>query len=92
MSKKDWETNGMHNGSPIYCPVNAYGDCPYCDQCNICHIHDPIEDCDDFGSFFESWFDWECADEMAETDPDNSFAEQEIQWAREKYGYQDERG
>ena len=86
MSKKDWETDGMHNGQPIYCPVNAYGDCPYCDKCNICHIQDPIEDCSDFDAFFESWEDWE----EANTDDDDaplSFAEEEIQWAREKYGY-----
>ena len=59
MSKKDWETDGKHNGESIFCPVNAYGDCPYCDQCNICHIANPIEECDDFGSFFESWDEWE---------------------------------
>lgn len=56
---KENETNGMHNGDPIFCPVNAYGDCPYCDQCNICHVADPFEDCDDFSYFFDDWFDWE---------------------------------
>ena len=25
---KEYQTNGLHNGQPIYCPVNAYGDCP----------------------------------------------------------------
>lgn len=91
MSKKDWETDGMHNGSPIYCPVNAYGDCPYCDEKGICHIQDPIEDCSDFGAFFESWEDWEEADTV-DNDAPLSFAEEEIQWARERYGYKDERG
>ena len=105
MSKKDWETDGYRNGDPIYCPVNAYGECTYCDQCNMCHIADPIEDCDDFASFFESWNDWVKADDnpcagcpndiycrteghicedLAET-----FAEDEIQWAGDVYGYED---
>lgn len=80
MSKKDWETNGYRNGDPIYCPVNAYGECPYCDQCNMCHVADPIEDCDDFACFFESWDDWVKANDV---DPDalESFAEDEIHWA-----------
>ena len=54
MAKRDWETDGTRNGDPIYCPVNAYGDCPYCDQCNMCHVKDPIEDCEDFAMFWES--------------------------------------
>ena len=37
---------------------NAYGDCPYCDQCGVCHIEDPIADCDDFALFFEDWDEW----------------------------------
>lgn len=53
------ESNGMHKGEVIYCPVNAYGDCPYCDQCIVCHIADPMKDCDDFSVFFESWEEWE---------------------------------
>lgn len=53
------DTNAMHNGDPIFCPVNAYGDCPYCDQCNLCHIADPMTDCDDFSTFFEDWDEWE---------------------------------
>ena len=90
MSKKDWETNGLHNGEPIYCPVNACGDCLYCDQANICHIADPIENCDDFGVCFSDWEEWERADEM--DDNRESFVEEEIEWARERYGYRDERG
>ena len=88
MSKKDWETDGYRNGDPVYCPVNAYGDCPYCDQCNMCHIADPMTDCDDWVNFFDSWFDWENADDV---DPDapNSFAEDEIHWAGDVYGYED---
>ena len=88
MSKKDWETDGTHNGDPIYCPVNAYGECPYCDQCNMCHVADPIKDCDDFACFFESWDEWVNADDV---DPDapESFAEDEIKWAGDVYGYED---
>ena len=56
---KEYQTDGLHNGQPIYCPVNAYGDCPYCDEKGICHISDPIEECTDFTAFFDSWEDWE---------------------------------
>lgn len=62
--------NGLYNGDPTYCPVNAYGDCPYCDQCNICHIDDPMEDCDDWQGFWKSWDEWEAADYYDE-DSDN---------------------
>lgn len=58
-----FETDGTHNGSPVFCPVNAYGDCPYCDQCNQCRIANPVEECDDFAAFFETWDDWESLDE-----------------------------
>lgn len=51
-------TEGTYNGEITFCPVNAYGDCPYCDQENICHERDPQEDCDDWQTFFESWDEW----------------------------------
>ena len=88
MSKKDWETDGYHDGYPIYCPVNAYGDCPYCDQCNMCHVKDPVEDCEDFAFCYETWDEWVDADNI---DPDalESFAEDEIKWAGDVYGYED---
>lgn len=57
MAKQDFETDGLHKGEPIYCPANGW-DCPYYGS-GICHIKDPIEDCDDFLAFFESWEDWE---------------------------------
>lgn len=57
--KNDFETNGYRLGTPIYCPVAAYGNCPYCDQCNLCHIADPIEECDDFAAAHGSWEEWE---------------------------------
>lgn len=52
---------GTYNGDITYCPANAYGDCPYCDQCNVCHIKDPFEDCDDWCAVFdheEGWDGW----------------------------------
>lgn len=51
------ESNGTRNGSPIYCPVNGW-DCPYF-KSGICYIADPITECDDFATFFESWEDWD---------------------------------
>ena len=58
MARKDWETDGLRNGEPIYCPVNGW-DCPYWDQKGICHIADPIEDCTDFSAFWESWEEYD---------------------------------
>lgn len=54
------ETNGKHNNETVYCPVNGT-DCPYYEK-GICYIANPIEECDDFGSFFESWEEWEEAE------------------------------
>ena len=41
----------------VYCPVNGW-DCPYYEK-GICYICDPMEDCDDWGIFWESWEEWE---------------------------------
>ena len=49
---------GTYKGEKTFCTVNAW-DCPYCDKHLVCHIDDPIEDCDDFGTFFETWEEWE---------------------------------
>lgn len=49
---------GTYRNQPTYCTVNAIGDCPYCDKNMICHIDNPVEDCDDFNTFFETWQDW----------------------------------
>ena len=57
MSKEHFETDGLRNGEPIYCPVNGW-DCPYYGK-GICHIKDPIEDCDDFGVFWDSREDYD---------------------------------
>ena len=77
---------GTYNGSYTYCPVNAYGDCPYCDQSNVCHINDPMEDCDDWGAFFDSWDDWLNCDD-ANPDAPEDFADDEIAWAMDEMGY-----
>lgn len=53
------ETNGTHNGEAIFCTCNDW-ECPYY-QDGICYISDPIEECDDFSSWFESWEEWENA-------------------------------
>ena len=84
--KKDFETDGMRNGEPIYCPVNAYGDCPYCDKNLICHIADPIEDCSDFQCFWSSWEEYDDADNVDPESP-TDFSEDEISFAERNYGY-----
>lgn len=65
--------NGTYNGETTYCTVNAYGACPYCDQCNVCHIEDPFEDCDEWNMFFESWDEWLALD--SDEEPDSIFYE-----------------
>ena len=50
---------GTYNGDFTYCTVNAYGDCPYCDQCGICHIDNPVEDCDDTPEYEDDDCDYE---------------------------------
>lgn len=80
---------GTYNGMTTYCPVNAYGDCPYCDQRCVCHVENPVEDCDDWMSLWgEDWEMWLTADTF---DPDapTDFAEDEIKWAGDVYGYED---
>lgn len=60
---------GTYNGETTYCTVNAYGECPYCDQCNVCHIDDPMKDCDDFAAFFDSWDEWLSLDDIPNDEP-----------------------
>ena len=59
MAREDWETDGTRKGYTVYCPSFAVGDCPYCDKNGICHIHDPLEECSDFGEYYESWEQYE---------------------------------
>ena len=60
------ESDGTHfdphtgNPEPIFCPANGW-DCPFYEN-GICYIANPVEECDDFGSFFESWEEWEEAE------------------------------
>ena len=53
------ESNGKRNGVSIYCPANAYGDCPYCGKDGICYISDPMEECSDFIDVYGSWEEWD---------------------------------
>ena len=53
------ETDGTRNGGPIYCPVNGW-DCPYYKD-GKCHIQDPVNDCDDFASFWPNWEEYDDA-------------------------------
>ena len=87
--RKNWETDGYRNGQPVYCPFNAYCDCLYCDSDYLCHIADPVEDCTDFQAFFPSWQEWEDADNVDDDAP-TDFSEDEIEWARQRYGYNED--
>lgn len=59
------ESDGKHFDSNtgkrewVFCPCNGT-DCPYYAH-GICYINDPMEDCDDWGMFWESWEEWEDA-------------------------------
>lgn len=77
---------GTYNGQHTYCPVNGW-DCPYCDKNLVCHIDNPCEDCDDWSFFFPTWQDWENVDHIEDETTD--FAEEEIAWAREYMGYEE---
>ena len=49
------ESNGMHKGEVIYCPVNGW-DCPYYTDNNHpcrCTLANPMEDCDDFATMWD---------------------------------------
>lgn len=51
---------GTYNGETTYCTVNGL-DCPYYKD-GVCHIDDPMADCDDFAAFFDGdWEVWESA-------------------------------
>lgn len=67
------ESNGLHNGKPIYCPVNGW-DCPYYED-GICYVEDPIDDCADFGDFWESWEEYDAVDEEDDYEPEDSDCE-----------------
>lgn len=71
---------GTYNDETTYCTVNAYGDCPYCDQCGICHIDDPMEDCDDFAAFFQG--DWDFWLNLDDDEPEDA-----LQWEDYDMGF-----
>lgn len=51
---------GTYNGEYTYCTVNCWNekDCPYARK-GICHIEDPMADCEDFACFFDGdWDNW----------------------------------
>ena len=48
---------GKHEN--VYCPVNGL-DCPYYEK-GICYINDPMDECDDWATFWDSWEEWENA-------------------------------
>lgn len=52
------ETDGTYKDFDVECPTLAWADCPYCDQCFICHCKEPWEDCDDFGSYYDDGDDY----------------------------------
>lgn len=58
MSMKYFETDGTRNGLNVYCPI-CDTTCPYCDEDGRCRITDPLEECSDFGAYYESWEEYE---------------------------------
>ena len=70
MSKKDWETDGTRNGTPVYCPTDDFS-CPYYGK-GLCHIKEPCDNCDDYASFFEEWEEYDdIPDDVDETGYDS---------------------
>lgn len=58
MSMKYFETDGTRNGLNVFCPTCDMT-CPYCDKEGLCRISDPLEECSDFGEYYESWEEYE---------------------------------
>ena len=81
-------TDGLRDGEPVYCPVNCRGenDCPYSDERGICHLVDPMKGCEDFATFWQSWEEYDAAEEY-EADEREDFSHEEITFAEEAYGY-----
>lgn len=79
---------GTYDGEFTFCPVNAIGDCPYCDKKCVCHVEDPCEDCDDWQMFWGNWQEWKEADYLSDDAP-KDFSQEEIEWAKENYDYEE---
>ena len=62
---------GTYNGNTTFCPVNAYGNCPYRDQSGVCHIDDPMKDCSIWSYLWDSWEDWQNVDWITSDDDIN---------------------
>lgn len=75
--------NGTYNGETTFCTVNAYGACPYCDQCGVCHIDDPQRDCEDWRFFWDSWDEWLQCDSVQEDEEEDTY---------EDWGYNEDEG
>lgn len=45
---------------PIVCPIEDYT-CPYCDANGCCMIDNPYEECDDYATIYQDFFD--CTEE-----------------------------
>ena len=52
---------GYMRKGKIYCPLNGW-DCPYYKK-GECGIENPLEECDDFGYFWDADDDYICEDE-----------------------------
>lgn len=64
----DYETNGYLNDTyPLYCPSDD-SSCPYLDKHGMCRISDPLNNCTDFGDYWDSYEDYAKAIEGDEED------------------------
>ena len=59
--EKENKKGGHMRKKKIYCPVNGW-DCPYYKK-GECGIENPLEECDDFGYFWNADDDYICEDE-----------------------------
>ena len=46
----------------VYCPVNGW-DCPYWQKDGSCSIENPLEECDDFATFWDEDEVFYCEDD-----------------------------
>lgn len=63
----DYETNGYLGDIPLYCPSDD-SSCPYLDKNGMCRISDPLNNCTDFGDYWDSYEDYAEAIEGDEED------------------------
>lgn len=41
----------------VECAVQAFNDCPYCDEYGMCHLQNPMDECDDYYAEFGGLWD-----------------------------------